>query len=77
MKGFYIDGLIYPSANADAGGANIVLKKSVIDSGDVYCDHVQMYAMHRDPKTTEPIFSYVSNAVTPAEDGSFGFSYIA
>jgi len=42
-KNIQIDGLVYPSANTEAAGMNIVLKKDIVDDGTIYCDRAIMY----------------------------------
>jgi hypothetical protein len=71
------DGLIYPSANTEGAGLNIVLKQHLIDTHTLYCDFVMMYSMQRNP--TNPRYLNImpaSNGVIPREDGTFNFPAI-
>lgn len=47
MQNVQIDGLVYPSANTEAAGINIALKKEIIDNEDLYCDKTIMYKGRR------------------------------
>lgn len=76
-KGIYLDGLVYPSANTEASGMNIVLRKDVIDDRSVYLDMAIMFAMQRDPGNPKHIsFVPASEEQRPDENGKFNFKHI-
>lgn len=72
-----LDGLLYPSANTDGAGINIVLKKDVIDNAVVYADKAIMYKAHRNPNNPKHFnFTHASNEVDINSEGSFCFTNI-
>jgi len=76
-KGRVIDGLIYPSANTEATGMNIVLKKELIDDKTLYCDNAVMYKGQRYPnKKKHFFFGDASNTVEIGDNGEFAFTSI-
>lgn len=76
-KGIYLDGLVYPSANTEASGMNIVLRKDIIDDGGVYLDMAIMFTMQRDPGNPQHIsFVPASEEQRPDEEGNFYFKNI-
>jgi len=76
-KNIQIDGLVYPSANTEAAGMNIVLKKEVVDDGTIYCDKAIMFKGRRNPNQFKNfMFVDASNEVTIGPDGGFAFTSI-
>lgn len=72
-----MDGLIYPSANTEAAGLNIALRKEAVDDGIVQLDCVIMVAMQRDPANPKNIcFPLVSDEEPPDEKGNFNFKHV-
>lgn len=71
------DGLIYPSANTDGSGMNVVLKKELIDEQILYCDFAIMYSMQRNPNNLKNLsFMPASNEAYPNENGDLNFHTI-
>lgn len=76
-KNKLIDGLIYPSANTEAAGMNIVLNKELIDDKIIFCDHAVMYKGQRYPNDKKRFsMPKASNEVEISDDGKFCFSSI-
>jgi len=76
-SGLKIDGLLYPSANTEGAGLNLVLKKDLVDDKIMNCTHVVMWAIQRtrnDPKHLK-VFP-ISNGAVPDSEGNFRFTYI-
>ncbi len=72
-----LDGLVYPSANTDASGMNIVLRKEVVDDFSVYFDMAIMFSMKRNPNNPKDIsFDAASEAQKPDHLGNFCFRNI-
>lgn len=72
-----LDGLLYPSANTEGAGINIVLQKHVIDSAIIYADKAIMYKAHRNPNNPKHFnFTDASNEADINADGSFCFTNI-
>ncbi len=72
-----LDGLMYPSANTEAAGINIVLKKELIDNKTLICSHVVMNSLQRMPNNRFHVkFMPASNIVTPDQFGNVHFDYI-
>jgi hypothetical protein len=75
--GLSIDGLIYPAANSEAEGMNIVLRKELVDENLLWCDLVVMYSMQRNPSNRKQIvFSEASNSCIPDAAGNLKFNAI-
>lgn len=72
-----LDGLLYPSANTEAGGINIVLQKHVIDNALIFADKAIMYKAQRSTNNSKH-FSFVdaSNEVDINPDGLISFQYL-
>ena len=69
-----VDGFLYPSANTEAAGLNVVLSKKLIDEKVVFCDYIMMYSIQRDPNDLKSIaFLPSSNPAIPNSDGSINF----
>jgi len=76
-KNIYLDGLIYPSANTEASGMNIALRKETVVDGTINCDFVAMMAMQRDPANPKNIsFQSVSDEQHPDKNGNFVFRHV-
>ena len=72
-----VDGVIYPSANTDGAGMNIVLNPDLIDNKIIYADMAIMYKAQRDPNNLKHFdFTDASNEVHIGQDGKFCFSHI-
>lgn len=72
------DGLIYPSANTEGAGVNIVLKKELVDSKVLVPSHVVMYAIQRIPNNAKNLIgSPVSDTCLPDINGNISFKYIS
>ena len=72
-----IDGLIYPSANTEAAGMNIVLRKEMVDKNFISCDYAVMLKAHRTPnKVTSLMITQASNEVFVDESGIINFTSI-
>lgn len=56
-----MDGLLYPSANTEGAGINIVLKKDLINDKTLYCDVCMMYSISRDPSNPKNLSAYPSS----------------
>ena len=71
------DGLVYPSANTDGSGMNVVLKKELIDTKVLYFDLAIMYSMQRNPNDLKNLsFMPASNIAYPTQDGGLNFHAI-
>jgi hypothetical protein len=76
-KKVYLDGLIYPSANTEAAGMNIALRKDAIDDGSLSLDRAIMFRMQRNPSNPKLItFPVVSDEQIPDMHGDFSFKYV-
>jgi hypothetical protein len=76
-KKIYLDGLIYPSANTEAAGMNITLRKETIDDGSVSLDSAIMVKMQRNPSNPKLItFQLVSDEQKPDVHGNFSFKHV-
>lgn len=73
----YIDGIVYPSANTDAAGMNIALKKELVDNGILTMDYVVMSTMQRDPNNKKSItFGRGSEDVFRIQNNKFEIRHI-
>jgi len=50
------DALIYPSANTNGEGMNIVLTKDYVDEQNIVCDLVVLYTINRNPINSKDIW---------------------
>ena len=76
-KKFDMDGLLYPSANTQAAGMNVVLKKELIDDETIYCDQATMHSMQRDSDNPYEVkILDVSKSTSPDGNGNFKFEMI-
>ncbi|MFP5040050.1 hypothetical protein [Parasediminibacterium sp. JCM 36343] len=68
------DGLVYPSANTDAAGANICLKKELVKNEILYCERVQMVKGTRSNQNKKQLNFYpASNEAFVKADKTFEF----
>lgn len=67
------DALIYPSANTEGEGMNIVLTKDYVDMKNIYCDLVVLYKIKRNPNNPKNIWFAPYAQATPDEDGKLDF----
>jgi hypothetical protein len=71
------DGIAYPSANTEAAGMNIVLRKEIVDDGTLSFYYAVMNIMQRNPNNPKDItFKRGSDDAFPDEEGNFHFNYI-
>lgn len=71
------DGLIYPSANTEGAGLNVVLKKELIDARIAYCDIAVMYSIIRSPSNLKNLSAFpASNDSTVSTEGKLSFTTI-
>ena len=67
------DALIYPSANTNGEGMNIVLTKDYLDKKNIYCDLVVLYSIDRNLNNDKNIrFTPFAQAI-PDEFGNLDF----
>lgn len=65
------DGLVYPSANTEASGMNVVLKKELVNEKIIYCLNATMYLIKRNPYNSDEIsFMPASNTTLVKENGN-------
>jgi hypothetical protein len=74
----YKDGLMYPSANTEKSGANLVLKRGLIDNGTLHCTHAVLYAIQRMPNNPKQLNIGPSSFedVIPEADGTLRFTKV-
>jgi hypothetical protein len=78
MTGRILDGLMYPSANTEKAGINVVLKKELIDNAILKCELAMMWSMQRNPDNPKSLnIMPVSEVVHPGPSGELKFSYIS
>lgn len=66
------DGFIYPSANTEADGVNVALKKELADDGTLLFDYVNITKMIRDPSNPKQLsISLGGGEAFPDKDGNF------
>ena len=71
------DGLIYPSANTEGAGINLVLKKELIDNRTLRGDVAVMYSIQRSPSNPKHLNAGpASNEAWVAENGEIHFTTI-
>lgn len=71
------DGVIYPSANTEGAGLNVVLKKELIDTRILYCDVAVMYSITRSPSNLKNLSAFpASNDSTAGTEGKLSFTTI-
>ena len=76
-KNIYLDGLVYPSANTEAAGMNIALRKEIVDNGIIQLDGAVMITMQRDPSNPKHVsFPLASEEQKPDKEGKFSFKHI-
>lgn len=76
-RGISVDGLVYPSANTDGEGINIVLRKELVDTKIVYYDNAIMFKAQRDPnKKKEFVFTVASSLAEIGNGGTLNFKSI-
>ena len=72
-----IDGIVYPSANTDSGGTNIVLNKELCTDKVLKCVYVQTALFLRDLKDPNSVtFLPASDGIIPDKMGNFKFNTI-
>lgn len=75
--GKYHDGLLYPSANTECAGLNLVLKKELVDNGILGGEVAIMFSMQRLPNNLKNLnVMQASNEAYPEDDGAIRFTYI-
>lgn len=67
------DALIYPSANTEGEGMNIVLTKEYVDRKSMYCDLVVLYKIIRNPDDFKNIRFIPYAQAKPDENGNLDF----
>lgn len=67
------DALIYPSANTEGEGMNIVLTKEYVDRKSIYCDLVVLYKIIRNPNNLKNIRFIPYAQAKPDENGNLDF----
>lgn len=73
----FFDGFVYPSANTEADGVNIVLRKELADDDTLTFDYVVMNIMQRAPNNPKEIsFLRGSEDVYPDANGNFSIQHI-
>jgi hypothetical protein len=71
------DGLLYPSANTECAGLNLVLKKDLVDNGTLRSELAMMFSMQRHPNNSKNLSVMpASNEAYPEEDGTIRFNYV-
>ncbi|HKC34609.1 MAG TPA: hypothetical protein VKB95_01055 [Chitinophagaceae bacterium] len=71
------DGLLYPSANTEEAGINLVLKKDLIDNRTLFGDVAIMYSIQRSPNNPKHLnVGPASNESRVAKNGSIHFTTI-
>lgn len=74
---YQIDGIMYPSANTEASGINICLKKEVIDNSKVEMELAVMYKMNRDKNSFKSLTLVPASSIAiPDELGNLCFKSI-
>ena len=77
ITGTILDGLMYPSANTEKAGLNLLLKKDLVDNKILTCDVAMMYSMQRLPYNPKHLqLMPASNEAKPEADGGLRFSTI-
>ncbi len=77
IYGLEKDGLMYPSANTEAAGINIVLKKELVDNMTLQCTHAIMFSLQKMPNDPKSIkFMPASDDAIPDKEGQLKFGYI-
>ncbi len=72
-----LDGLMYPSANTDKAGINLVLKKELVDTRVLSLEVAMMYYIQRDPISPKKLtIGPASPEVYPEPDGTLRFPFI-
>lgn len=72
-----MDGLIYPSANTEGAGLNLVLKKELVDNKTINFKVATMYVILRDAKNAKSIKAMPASNIPEADsDGRIRFTSI-
>lgn len=74
LSGNYCDGLVYPSANTERAGMNVVLKKELVDDQILRCTAGTIYSLTRKSENEKNLTIVpCSETSFPDIDGNFSF----
>jgi hypothetical protein len=77
ITGRVLDGLMYPSANTDKAGINLVLKKELVDNGLLSLEVAMMYSIQRHRNYPKQLtIGPASSEAYPEKDGTLRFPVI-